>query len=65
VSEAYYLYALALSFSPSLSDPTLTHMHMVLKLDSKEKGIEVDSELQENSRWQGETRPDLTSSIID
>jgi len=49
-SEAYYLCALALSFSPSLSNPTLTHMHMVLKLDSKEKGMEVDSKVQENSR---------------
>jgi len=48
-SEAYYLCALALSFSPSLSDSTLNHMHIVLKLNSKEKGMEVDSELQENS----------------
>jgi len=64
-SYAYYLCALALSFLPSLSDPTLTHMHMVLKLDSNEKGMEVDSELQVNFRWQEETRPDLSSSTID
>jgi len=64
-SEAYYLCALALCFSPSLSDSTLTHMHMVLKLDSKEKGMEVYSELQVNSHWQEETRPDLSSSTID